>query len=194
VKSLWAWLLPDTDDALLRGRARLVIATCLGLIVAVAAIVLFWLFTGDLWIGTAILGLVLAVILAGIAGLARSGRARLAAWLLIALLFIIVTLDVSGFGLGSPTCAGYFVPTVLAACGLGLGAGVGVALAGSTFLWIIAWGASTGWLEPMIPFEISHLTFNAPAYTVLLLLVALITGFWSRHVNVALQRDTDNAE
>jgi hypothetical protein len=191
MKTLWAWFLPDTDDVLVRGRAGLVIATCLGLVAAVVAVVLFWLFTGDLWIGTAVLGLVFSLILAGIAALARSGRVRLAAWLLVALLVVIITLDVSGFGLGSPACAGYFVPTVLAACGLGLGAGLGVAFFSSATLWAVAWGASTGTIVPVIPFEISHLTFNAPAYTVLLLLVALITGFWTHQVSSAIRQYID---
>lgn len=42
--------------------------------------------------------------------------------------------------------------------------------------------------------EPSHLTFNAPLYTVLLLLVALIVGSWSRYINHVLRRGTNDRE
>jgi hypothetical protein len=43
------------------------------------------------------------------------------------------------------------------------------------------------WYEPYTLFEESHLTFNAPFYTVIFVLVALIAGSWSRHLGAIVQ-------
>ena len=186
--SIWEWLLPDTDDALARGRAGLVIGTCSGLAVMLLALILIWLASGDLQGETVAAGLVFSLILGGIVALVRCGRIGLATWLLIILLVVLITADVAAFGLGSPAAAAYFVPVVVAACGSGLLAGIGVALFGSVSLWVIAGLASVGWYKPLAGFDISHLTFNAPLFTTLLLLVALIVGSWVRYIDSYLQR------
>lgn len=189
------WLLPKSpDNAPARGRAGLVMATCLGLVVAVLALSLLWLISGDLQVETVAGSLVFILVLAGISALARSGRTGLAAWALIVLLSLLVTLDAASFGLGSPAAAAYFVPVVLAACSVGLVAGIGVALFCSVATWVIAWGTLSGWYQPFIPPEPSHLTFNAPLFTVLLLLVALIVGSWSRYISEVLHRCADFRE
>jgi len=186
-KRLWTWLLPDDGDALVRARAGLVVATCLGLMAATLALILTWLISGDLQLETVGAGLVLALLLAGLIALARGGRVSLATWLLVALLALLTTLDAAAFGLGSPASAGYLVPIVLAACGLGLWAGLGAALLGSAAVWLVAVGASAGWYEPYILFDESHLTFNAPFYTVIFCLVALLAGSWSQHLGAIAQ-------
>ncbi len=186
------WLLPRSADALARGRAGLVIATCLGLAIAMLALLLVWLISGDLQVETVAGTLIFILVLAGIAALARGGRARLAAWALIILLVLLITVDAASFGLGSPAAAAYFVPVVLAACSVGLVAGIGVALFGSAATWVIAWGTLSGWYQPFLPAEPSHLTFNAPLYTVLLLLVALIVGSWSRYLSDVVRRGADD--
>jgi hypothetical protein len=177
------WLLPkSTDNALARGRAGLVVAACLGLAVAMLPLLLIWRISGDLEVETAAGILVFILVLAGIAALARRGRGRPAAWALIVLLTLLITATAASFGLGSPSAAAYSLPVVLAACTVGLGAGIGVASFCSLAIWIIAWGTLSGWYQPFIPAEPSHLTYSAPLYTVLLLLVALIVGAWSRYV------------
>ena len=185
----WEWLLPDTDDTLARGRAELAIVTCLGLVAMLLALILTWLASGDLQGETVVAGFFFSLLMVGIVGLARTGRVGLAIWLLVILLVVLITVDVAAFGLGSPAAAAYFVPVVLAACGSGLLAGIGVALFGSIAVWMIAWSASVGWYQPLIAFDISHLTFNAPLFTALLLLVALIVGFWARHISGPLQHN-----
>lgn len=123
------WLLPkNPDNALARGRAGLVMAACLGLAIAVLALLLVWLISGDLQVETVVGSLVFILVLAGISALARDGRAGLAAWALIILLVLLITVDAASYGLGSPAAAAYFVPVVLAACSVGLVAGIGVAL------------------------------------------------------------------
>lgn len=186
-KDTWNKLLPDTSDPLLRGGAGLVIVTCAGVILAILALILTWLISGDLQAETVLAGLVLGLILAGIAALARSGRVWLACWTLVVLLWSLVTVDAGSFGLASPAAAGYFIPVTLAACGLGLRAAIGVAGASSGAVWSIAVATSAGWYEPLGPVESSHLTFNAPFLTVLLLLVALLVGAWNRYLQAVLQ-------
>jgi len=188
LKPILDWLIPKTEDTLVRGRAGLIVASCLGLAGALLALLLVWWISGDLQMVIVVGSLAFFLLLVGIAALARNARVVLAARLLVALLVLLITVDAAGFGLGSPAAASYFVPVVLAACSLGFSAGMGVALFGSVAVWLIAWGASAGWYRPLIPFEPFHLTFNAPLFTVLLLLVALIVGLWSRYTSRALGR------
>jgi hypothetical protein len=167
-------------------------ATCLGLAIAVLALLLVWLISGDLQVETVAGTLVFVLVLAGIAALARGGRPRLASWALIILLVLLVTVDAASYGLGSPAAAAYFVPVVLAACSIGFLAGIGVALFGSAATWVIAWGTLAGWYQPFLPAEPSHLTFNAPLYTVLFVLVALIVGAWSRYLSDVWRRGAND--
>jgi hypothetical protein len=185
LKPILERLTPKTEDRLLRGRAGLIAASCVGLAAAILALLLIWWVSGDLQMVTVAGSLAFILVLAGIAAIARNGRVALAAWLLVALLVLLIILDAAIFGLGSPAAASYAVPVVLAACSLGFSASIGVALFGSVAVWLIAWGASAGWYQPVIPFEPSHLTFNAPLFTVLFLLLALIAGSWSRYASGA---------
>ncbi len=180
--AMWARLLPSTDDALHRSRVGLVIATCLGLATAILLLILVWLISGDLQWETVVAGGVFCLILAGIAVLARQGHGTVAVWLLAGLLAVLITLDAGSYGLGSPAAAGFVIPIVLAACGAGLWAGIGMACYAAAAVWIIAVAGQAGWYVPYGPFDISHLTFNAPAYTVIFLLVALIVGLWKRNL------------
>ncbi len=179
---VWEWLLPDTEDVLVRGRAGLVIATGLGLTVAVVALILTWLASGDLQGETVVAGAIFVAVLAGLGTLARAGRATLAAWLLVILLTLLIAADVAAYGVASTASAGFMVPIVLAACGLGFWPGLGVAGGSSAMAWLLAGAENAGWYEPFLPPDISHLTFDAPALTVLFLLVALIVGLWTRHL------------
>lgn len=181
-KGIWEWLLPATKDALTRGRAGLVIATCLGLTVAVVGLILTWIVSGDLQGETVVAGAVLIAVLAGLGALARAGRALLATWLLVILLTLLTTADVAAYGMASTASAGFMVPIVLAACGLGLWPGLVIATFSAAVAWLLAWAENAGWYEPLLPPDISHLTFDAPALTVLFLLVALIVGLWTRHL------------
>lgn len=171
------------DEGILeKGAARLVVATCLGLAAAVVFLVVAWLVSGDLMIETVVAGLVLIVVLGGLALLARRGRARLANWLLLGLLLVLISLDAGAYGLGSPAAAAYVLPVLLAACVVGLWAGLLVAALGAAGVWLMAIAAGAGWYEPYVAYEVSHLTFTAPFLTVLLVLAALIVGWWNRYL------------
>jgi hypothetical protein len=178
----WEWLLPATEDVLLRGQAGLVIAACLGLALAAFALVLTWAVTGDLERRTVVGAVVLTLMLTGIGSLARGGRVLLAAGALIALLTLIITAVVTTYGLASVGASAYVLPIALAACALGLGAGLGVAGVSAAIAWLLAWGERAGWRKPLLQTHVYHLTFNAPVLTVLFLLTALVTGVRSRYL------------
>ena len=179
--TFWHFLMPPTADRLEYGRAGLLLATCLSLLAAMAILILTWLLSGDLEGATVGAALVMAAILAGLIWLARGGRAELAIWLLVGLLFLLVTADTIGYGLGSPAAAAYLISITLAACGLGLVAGLGVAGVAAAVVWGTAVAAQAGWYTPEIPFDLWHLTFSAPLFMVLFGVVALVVGLWTRY-------------
>jgi hypothetical protein len=185
-KSCWEWLLPQNMGARVRARAAVAIVTCLALIVAFALLLLVWTVTGDLQVETAVAAVLLSVALLGVVALARSGRVTLANAFLVILLTVLCTLNLVAYGVSGVHAAGYFVPLVVATCGVHPLAGMVVAVLGSAVGWAAAWAASVGWYEPQIPFETYHLTFSAPALTVFLLLVAVILGVWTWNVNRVL--------
>ncbi|MBU0491011.1 MAG: hypothetical protein KKA73_15900 [Chloroflexi bacterium] len=193
IRPLWNRLLPAVtatpaaSDVLARGRAGLVIATCLGLVGAIAALLLAWVITGDLEGVTVAASVVVVALLAGLGALARRpGRSALAVWLLASLLVVLVALSTAPYGVASSGSAAHLLPIVLAACGLGLEAGLAVAGVSVTLVWLVAVAEVAGWYEPLLPIDISHLTFDAPTLTVVFLLAALIAGAWSRYLGRAL--------
>ncbi len=164
----------------LTARQRLVMVTSLGVAGAVLFMVLFWVFSRSLEdIETIYAAAVLILILGGIAWLARRGRDKLAAWLLVGMVGLIIAVDLPYYGIGSPSAASFVIPIVLAACALGFWPGLGLAAFSTLVVWVVAWGTTSGgWLTP--PTAIDHLTFNAPALTIIFFLVALIVGYWNR--------------
>jgi len=172
-----------SQDRLERGRARLVVTTCMGLVAAVVFIIGYWILSGSLedW-ETLVAGGVFILLLGGNAWLATRGHVTLTAWLLVGLLTLLISVDLVEYGIGSPTAAAYVIPIVLAACCLGFWEGLGIAAIGSAVCWLIAWASTSGRLELDPPADISHLTFNAPALMVMFLLTALIVGWWSRYI------------
>ena len=137
--------------------------------------------------GTAVASTALSIVLVGIGLLARNGRSRVAIWILVGLLMVMIALDSSSFGLSSPGAAAFVLPVVLAACGLGLWSGLGTALVATAVTWLVGWGTTAGWYEPYALVDISHLTFNAPFYSVVLLVTAVIVGGWSRYLTQTIE-------
>jgi hypothetical protein len=174
------WL-PNTADSLLIGRAKLILATCMGLTLAAWALVLVWLISGDLQIETVFVMIVFSIMLIGITVVSRSGRVMLAAWLLIVLLGFAILSDAVTYGVGAPGIFTFVLPIVLAAALIGLAGGIITAVIGTLVTWGVAIGALQGWLDVAVPFQIDHLTFNAPVISIIFLLVALIVGWWSSY-------------
>jgi len=181
--SSWlSWLLPQTQAPLIRGRALLIVLTCLSISAAYAALVVVWIVSGDLDWETLVAWGILTGILAGLVALVRGGRVALSAWIIVGLLVLITAIDVISYGLGEPGAAAFTIPIVFAACALGLWPALGVAVTASAVAWFSAIGEMVGWYMPGEVAIESHLTFNAPAYTVIFVLVALVTGLWNRYI------------
>src|SRR5512143_393144 len=155
------WL-PATNDPLLTGRAKLILATCAGLIFAVWGLVLTWLISGDLQAVTVIVAIAFSVMLLGVATVSRTGRTTLAVWLLIVMLGLVTIYDAAYYGIGAPDIIFFVLPIILAACLIGLSAGMITAIIGTLATWSIVVAAMQGWLEVAIPFQTDHLTFYAP--------------------------------
>ncbi|MBN1427054.1 MAG: hypothetical protein JXB07_01635 [Anaerolineae bacterium] len=179
IRALWNRLVPANPNAIIRGQTGLIVVTCLALAGATLLLILTWLISGDLQIETVIAGLAFCFILAVLVQMARMGRVRCSAWLLTLFLELLIGLDVLAYGLGEPGSAAFFLPILLAACGLSLWAGLGIALLSSAIVWGTAWAAYAGWYGPEFPFQLSHLTFNAPMYTVIFFIAAVLVGWWS---------------
>lgn len=165
---------PDTIHQ--RQQVRLVTVTSISLILAMAALILTWIISGDLEMITVLAFGILALILVGITLLARRQHSTLAIGSLIVLLLLLVSADVAAYQLDSVSVAFYTVPIVLAATGLGMRAGLATAGVSALVIWLLAWAEVIGLLPISQPLDISHLTFSAPALTVIFLLVALISG------------------
>lgn len=164
--------------SLLEVQARIVTVACIGLSLAVIAVIGGWAITGTLtdW-ETVVGGVVFIAILAGLAGLARRGRAALAAGLLAALLFVFISVDIAYYGLGSPSAMAFLLPVLLLTCTLGLRPGLVAAVLAAIVVFGVAWASLNGLLVVGIPVEESHLSYNAPVISVILLFCAGLTGF-----------------
>ena len=175
--------LPKTDSRVDRACAMLVLTTCGAVILAILAMILFWVFTGSLEeVSTITAGGILLLMMLGLVAFVRRGNIRLALWLLVALLALIILELSVEYGVSTLSSSGFLIPIILAACGAGLWAGLFLALIGSAGMWIIAFASSSGALQPSLPFEVSNLTFDAPFLTILFFLIAFILGIWSQEM------------
>lgn len=166
-------------------RRQLVRFGCAALVLAMTVVILTWLISGDLEGETVLVGAIFALLLGGLAVLAGP-RPRLALGLLAALLGLLVTADVFAYGLGEIGSVAYLLPVLLMACGLGFWPGLAAAALASALVWLAALGAAQGWLQPFTPYQLSHLTFNAPVLMVVFFLCAFLVGFWQRALNRAV--------
>lgn len=154
-------------------KTRLITIISVSMAAAMLLMILYWVATSSLEdIESIYLALGISALLAGIVLLARRGRPRLAGSLLTSLLFLLILAASVGYGVGTPSTAGFLLSIVLAAAALGPAACwlvTGLSLAA---VWTTALAAALGWYEPWIPYQASDLTFTAPFYTMLFLLVA----------------------
>ncbi len=175
VKPSNRFALPDDPGA--RRTAMLVILTCAAIALGALALIITWIVSGDLELETVAAAGILFLILAGLVLLALRGGGRAALLILAALLFLLVAADLTGYGLHSSMASAFLIPILLVACGMGIRAGFAAALVCSAFGWLLAGGENAGWITVSYPADISHLTFDAPALTVVFLLCAAIAGY-----------------
>jgi hypothetical protein len=178
---LRVFALPETSDA--RRIAMLVILTCAAIALGVLALILTWIVSGDLELETVAAAGILFLILAGLVLLTLRGGERAALIILAVLLFILVAADSTEYGLHTSMAAAFLIPILLIARGLGMRAGISAALICSAFGWLQAAAENAGWIAVPYPIDISHLTFDAPALTVVFLLCAVIAGYGAGGLN-----------
>jgi len=156
---------------------RLVILTAALVGSAILLMLFYWIITSSLesW-GTVLSGVFLCLLLASLLWLARGGRERLAAALLTALLWLLNLALAAGYGLGTPSIAGFILPILLSRFGFGASLGYGITALSVAAVWGIGAAAAAGWYQPWIPFQESDLTFTAPMYTFLFTLTILMVS------------------
>ena len=71
----------------------------------------------------------------------------------------------------------FLLPVMLIACTTGLKPGLAVAALAAVVIFGVAWGSLNGILTVNIPVDESHLSYNAPVISVILLFCAGLTGF-----------------
>lgn len=156
-------------------KTRLITIVSVSMAAAMLLMILYWVATSSLEdIESIYIAFGISALLGGIVLIARRGRPRLAGGLLTGLLFLLILAASVGYGVGTPSTAGFLLSIVLAAAALGPAACwlvTGLSLAA---VWTTALAAALGWYEPWIPYQTSDLTFTAPFYTILFLLVAAI--------------------
>jgi hypothetical protein len=176
--------MPKAATPLEQAGIQVVETTAIGIIAAVAGLILFWALTSTLEdIETLYAGAIFCLLLAGIAALAHTGRPRPAAWLLSGLMAALVVYTMYDYGPATMSNAGYLIPIILAGLALGWREGLGFALAGSLAVWAISFASANSAIQTAIPYAESDLSFNAPMLTLIYLLVASMTGAWSRALN-----------
>ncbi len=160
-----------------RRMAMLVIITCAAIAAGAALLILTWIVTGDLETETVAAAAVLFLILAGIVLLALRSGQRAALIVLSALLFILVAADLAWYGLHASMASALLIPVLLLSCGPGMRAGIAGALVCSAYGWLLAAAENAHWIAVPYAVDISHLTFDAPALTVIYLMFAVIAGY-----------------
>ncbi|PKN91391.1 MAG: hypothetical protein CVU44_19960 [Chloroflexi bacterium HGW-Chloroflexi-6] len=190
MNNLVAWLTLKANSPVERIRALLVMLFALGIFLALFALILYWVLTGELEsLSTVFAGLVFGLILFSIARLAQVGKIDLSAWLLGLLLSVIIFLDVAEYGFTSSIAASvYALPVVFSALALGLVPALLFAFLGAVVMWVLAFAMSQGWLANSFYHE-SFLSFHAPALTLYYFLLALMVGGWNRAFTQLLGRE-----
>jgi hypothetical protein len=177
VKSVLRWLHPSPTEPDARRIAGLVVLAGAASALGASALILVWWISGDLQAETAAAGFVLLILLAGLVALAFRRRERAALWILSGLLFLLVAGDLAAYGVHSSMTAAFLLPILLIGDGFGARAGVLAAAACSGWVWFLAAAENGGWFALPYPADSSHLTFDAPALTVVYLFSAAVAGY-----------------
>lgn len=167
--------IPASATPLEQTRAKVLVATCFAMGGAILAMLLYWIVFSWLehW-ETVVIGVVMILFFAGMVGLVKSGRVRPVAWILTLFLLLLNLANMTSYGIGSTSSAGYVLVIVLAAFTLGPWLGLGSAILGSLSVFGVALAGAAGVLQTEIPFQESNLSFDAMSMTLVYLLVGLM--------------------
>lgn len=166
---------PRAATPFMQARAKVLVATCFAIGGAILAMLLYWIMFSWLeqW-ETVVIGLILILFLAGMVALVQRGRVRAVAWTLTLFLILLNLANMTSYGIGTVSSAGFLLAIVLAAFTLGPWFGVGTAILGSTAAFGIALAGAAGALQTEIPFQQSNLSFDAMTLTLIYILVGLM--------------------
>lgn len=179
--------IPSSASPIERARAKVTVVTALAIGAAMLALVLFWILTSTLEdIETIFLTIVLLLLMAGLIVLVQRGYIRLGAWILTLLMVFLNLANMTWYGIATTSSAGYIIPILLALFGISSAAGLGITILGCASVFAISLLASAGQIQTEIPYAESHLTFDAPALTLIYLLVYFISSAWVQSAQSAL--------
>lgn len=166
---------PANVTPLVQVRARVLAATCLAVGAAILATLVYWILFSWLeqWL-TVVIGLIFVLFLSGLLALVKRGRVRAVAWTLTLFLVLLNLANMTSYGIGTTSSAGFLLAIVLAAFTLGPQLGLGVAVLGSVAAFGIALAGAAGQLQTEIPFQESNLSFDAITLTLIYLMVGLM--------------------
>ena len=180
-------LLPISYSHFDQASAIVVITTSLAIGGAMVLLVLYWLLTKSFeTIKTIFAMLAIMLVLAICIGLATNHQVKLGAWILILLMLLINLANMAGYGIATSASSAYFIPILLTIFCIGIGAGYIITFVGCVFVFGIAFLQSKEKLKTFLPYQVSHLTFDAPVLSLLYVLTAVIAGSWLVPLNEVL--------
>lgn len=156
-----------------------VVITSLAISSAMIVLVVYWLLTKSFeTIKTIFAMFAIMFGLAVCIGLALNHQVRLAAWILIVLMLLLNFANMFGYGIATSASAAYLIPILLTMFCIGTTTGYVIASLGCVAVFVIAFLQSKEKIKTFLPYQVSHLTFDAPVLSLVYLLITFITGSW----------------
>lgn len=173
-------LLPSSYSLFDQACAVVVIITSLAVSGAMLLLVIYWLVTKSFETIKTIFAMVgIMLTLAVCIWLALNYQVSLAAWILILLMLLLNFANMLSYGIATSASAAYLIPILLAMFCISLSTGYVIALLGCVSVFVIAFLQSQEKIKTLLPYQVSHLTFDAPVLSLIYMLVAVIGGSWA---------------
>lgn len=172
-------ILPSSYSLFDQASAMVVIVTSLAICGAMLLLVLYWLVTKSFETVKTIFAMFgIMLVLALCIWLALNYQVKFAAWILIVLMLLLNLANMLGYGIATSASTAYLIPILLAMFCIGLSTGYVIALLGCVSVFVIAFLQSKEKIKMILPYQVSHLTFDAPVLSLIYVLVTVITGSW----------------
>lgn len=172
-------LLPSSYSLFDQASAMVAIITSLAMGGAMILLVAYWVLTKSFeTIITIYVMLGIILVLALCIWLALNYQVRTAAWILIVLLLLLNFANMFGYGIATSASAAYLLPILLAIFCINTSTGYGIAILGCVTVFLIAFLQSKEKIKTALPYQVSHLTFDAPVLSLVYLLVTVLSGSW----------------
>ena len=172
-------LLPTSYSLSDQASAMVVIITSLAISGAMVVLILYWLLTKSFeTIKTIFAMLAIMLGLAICVWLAINDQVKTAAWILIVFMLLLNIANMLGYGIATSASAAYLIPILLAMFCINVGTGYIISALGCLLVFGIAFLQSKEKIKTLLPYQVSHLTFDAPVLSLIYILVAFITGSW----------------